>query len=74
MIFDYTPRDQACLRSIPLTRKISERLRLARAAMTWADTADAARQAVREGRRDDARWWGAQARSDWRALYHLLTH
>lgn len=55
------------------TKQQQERARLYHASMAFAGTRLFAMELAKKGNRDSARWWGAQARSDWRALHHLLT-
>lgn len=58
---------------LPSSQKVQDRLRLAKAASRFAISRDYATDCAKTGDRDSARWWGEMARSDWKALHHLLS-
>lgn len=59
--------------NLPSSKKVQDRLRLAKAASRFAISKDYATDCAKSGDRDSARWWGAMARNDWDHLHQLLT-
>lgn len=58
---------------LPVTKKVQDRVRLAKAASRFAISKDYATDCAKTGDRNSARWWGQMARNDWQHLHSLLT-
>jgi hypothetical protein len=59
--------------NLPTSKKVQERLQLAKAASRFALSRDYATDCAKTGDRNSARWWGQTARNDWQHLQDLLT-